>query len=353
VDIRDAYHRIRIRKSDQWKTAFRTRYGQFEYTVMPFGLTNAPATFQAYINRALTGLIDDFCVVYLDDILIYSQTREEHTSHILQVLDRLEQSHLFVKQSKCVFYQDRVDFLGFIIDREGISMDPDRVQAVQEWPTPESVHDIQVFLGFANFYRRFISGYSRIASPITALLKKTCTPFSWTEQADAAFELLKTAFSSAPILVHWDPDRPTRVETDASNKAISGILSQQVDSRWRPVAYWSRKLSDAELRWATGQKELLAIIESFEHWSHYLEGTDRKFVVLTDHQALKGVVAALARDLRGRLARWVYRLAGFDFDIEHRPGKKTPLTPSLADLTIWRQRLPIKTCYRPCRLNFK
>jgi hypothetical protein len=327
LDIRDAYHRIRIRKSDQWKTAFRTRYGQFEYTVMPFGLTNAPATFQAYINRALTGLIDDFCIVYLDDILIYSQTREEHTSHILQVLDRLEQSHLFVKQSKCVFYQDRVDFLGFIIDREGISMDPDRVKAVQEWPTPESVHDIQVFLGFANFYRRFISGYSRIASPITDLLKKTCTPFSWTEQADAAFELLKTAFSSAPILVHWNPNRPTRVETDASNKAISGILSQQVDSRWRPIAYWSRKLSDAELRWATGQKELLAIIESLEHWSHYLEGTDRKFVVLTDHQALKGVVAAPARDLRGRLARWVYRLAAFDFDIEHRPGKTNPADP--------------------------
>jgi reverse transcriptase-like protein len=171
LDLRDAYHRIRIRKSDQWKTAFKTRYGQFEYTVMPFGLTNAPSTFQAYINRALVGFVDVCCIVYLDDILIFSRTREEHTSHILQVLDRLEQSHLFAKQSKCTFYQDRVEFLGFIIDRDGISMDPKRVEAIQGWPPPESIHDIQVFLGFANFYRRFIRNYSRLTAPITALLK--------------------------------------------------------------------------------------------------------------------------------------------------------------------------------------
>jgi hypothetical protein len=328
LDLRDAYHRIRIRPTDRWKTAFKTRYGQFEYTVMPFGLTNAPATFQAYINRALAGLLDVFCIVYLDDILIYSRTREEHTTHILQVLDRLEQFQLFAKQSKCSFYQDRVEFLGFIISRDGISMDPERVKAIEEWPPPESIHDIQVFLGFANFYRRFIEGYSRITAPITALLKGgQTTPFHWTEPAAAAFAQLKSAFSLAGFLAHWEPQRLTRVETDASNKAISGILSQQIDSQWRPVAYWSRKLTDAELRWATGQKELLAIIESLEHWSHYLEGTDRKFIVLTDHEALKGVVAAPARDLRGRLARWVYRLAGFDFDIEHRPGKTNPADP--------------------------
>lgn len=328
LDLRDAYHRIRIRKEDRWKTAFKTRYGQFEYTVMPFGLTNAPATFQAYINRALAGLVDVFCVVYLDDILIYSRTREEHTQHILQVLDRLEQFQLFAKPSKCSFYQERVEFLGFIIDQEGITMDPKRVESIQSWPAPESTHDIQVFLGFANFYRRFIEGYSRITTPITALLQGCgAGPFQWTTAAAEAFDILKKAFASAKVLRYWNPDRPTRVETDASNKAISGILSQLVDSQWHPAAFWSRKLTDTELRWATGQKELLAIVESLEHWSHYLEGIDKKFIVLTDHQALKGVITAPPRDLRGRLARWVYRLSGFDFDLEHRPGKTNPADP--------------------------
>lgn len=213
LDLRDAYHRIRFRRTDRWKTAFKTRYGQFEYTVMPFGLTNAPATFQAYINRALAGLLDVFCIVYLDDILIYSRNREEHTAHILQVLDRLEQFQLFAKQSKCSFYQERVEFLGFIIGRDGISMDPERVKAIEEWPPPESIRDIQVFLGFANFYRRFIDGYSRITAPITALLKGgATTPFQWTEPAAAAFTQLKSAFSSASFLVHWEHQHLTRVK---------------------------------------------------------------------------------------------------------------------------------------------
>lgn len=329
IDIRDAYHRIRIKESDRWKGAFRTRYGHFEYTVMPFGLTNAPATFQAYIHRALAGLLDIFCIVYLDDIVIYSQNREDHTAHLRQVLERLQRAQLYAKLSKCTFYQHSVEFLGFIVDREGVSMDPARVRAIADWTPPESFRDIQVFLGFANFYRKFIQSYSRITAPLTALLKGSIRgvkhgPFDLPPDALAAFNEIKEAFASATILRHWDPTKESKVETDASNRAVSGILSQLTADQWRPVAYWSRKLTETEERWHTGQQELCAIVEALDHWRHYLEGLDRKFTVLTDHQALKGVVDSPARDLRGRLARWVYRLSAFDFDLQHQAGKKNP-----------------------------
>lgn len=323
LDLRDAYHRIRIKEGDQWKTAFRTRYGQFEYTVMPFGLTNAPATFQSYMHKALAGLEDHICVGYLDDILVYSDTIEEHERHLQLVHERLRQYQLFVKASKCEYFRNEVEFLGFIVSAEGISMDPRRVETIRQRPTPESVQDIQVFLGFSNFYRKFIEAYSRITEPITRMLNNEhkALPFDWTEEAEEAFQALKDAFCSATVIRHWDPRLETQVETDASQRAISGILSQKHGSDWRPVAYWSRKLSDTELRWHTGQQELLAIVEGLEHWRHFLEGSGKTFVVWTDHQALKGVIESPARDLRGRLARWVYRLAQFDFDLRHRPGK--------------------------------
>ncbi|KPM33905.1 hypothetical protein AK830_g12666, partial [Neonectria ditissima] len=305
IDIRDAYHRIRIKPEDQWKTAFRTRYGHFEYTVMPFGLTNAPATFQAYIHRALAGLLDTHCIAYLDDILVYSQTREQHTKDVKEVLQRLRDFQLYAKLSKCAFYQKEVEFLGYIVGQDGLKMEPSKVRAIAEWPPLKSVKEIQVFQGFCNFYRKFIPKYSSITAPLTALLKnnKRQEEFDLGAEGEEAFQKLKEAFCSATILRHWDPLKRTR---------------------WRPVAYMSRKLTETEQRWGIGQQELLAVIESLEHWSHYLLGLSEKFLLLTDHQALKGVIAAPARDLRGRLARWVYRLAPFDFDIEHRPGKLNP-----------------------------
>src|SRR5580692_3178868 len=171
IDLQDAYHRIAIAKEDQWKTAFRTRYGHFEYCVMPFGLTNSPATFQAYINKALSGLVDVICVVYLDDILIYSENLEDHRRHVREVFERLRRFSLYANLKKCSFFQTEVEFLGFIVGREGIRMDPKRVEAVTQWPQPTSIHDIQIFLGFVNFYRRFIERYSHITRPLTKLLK--------------------------------------------------------------------------------------------------------------------------------------------------------------------------------------
>jgi hypothetical protein len=199
LDVKEAYYRIRIAEGDEWKTAFRTRYGLYEYLVMPFGLTNAPATFQSYIHQALRGYLDEFCVTYLDDILIFSPNRETHTKHIRQVLERLRAAQLYCKPSKCSFYQDRVEFLGYIIDRDGISMDSERVRTIQEWPEPKTYREIQVFLGFCNFYRRFIRGYSELALPLTSLLKgmkKGKKPGSvrLMGETKASFQRLQTAF---------------------------------------------------------------------------------------------------------------------------------------------------------------
>lgn len=328
IDVQDAYYRIRIREGDEWKTAFRTRYGHFEYTVMPFGLTNAPATFQNYIHIALRGLLDLFCVAYLDDILVFSGDRESHTRHLHQVLERMRQAELYAKPSKCVFYQNQVEFLGYVVSQEGISMDPRRVNTIVSWEMPRSYHDVQVFLGFCNFYRRFIPNYSRIALPLTDLLKgsvngKKPGKVQLSLAQRIAFRRLITAFQSASLLRHFDPERRIRVETDASNQGMAGILSQPDDlGLYHPVAFWSRKFAGAEVHYATPDQELFAIVYSFKHWRHYLEGSIHPVEVLSDHANLRTFMKQ--PKLNGRQARWCMFLSPFDFVIRHRAGKTNP-----------------------------
>ncbi len=325
LDLKDAYHRLRIREGDEWKTAFRTRYGHFEYCVMPFGLSNAPATFQAYINHALVGLVDVTCVVYLDDILIYSENPDEHTKAVRQVLERLQQYCLFVNLDKCDFNTDKVEFLGFVISPDGVAMEESRVTAIQNWPIPETTREVQVFLGFANFYRRFIYAYSRVATGLTNILKGG-RPFEWTKEAAESFERLQRAFTIAPMLRHFDPVLRIRVETDASGFAIAGILTQLfgegAESNWHPIAYYSKKMSDAEGRYETHDSELLAIIVAFRTWRHYLAYARREVVVKTDHNNLKYFMTK--RKLNSRQARWAEELAAFDFILEYRAGSKNP-----------------------------
>jgi transposase InsO family protein len=331
LDIRSAYNLVRIREGDEWKTAFRTRYGHFEYLVMPFGLANAPATFQAYINRVLSDYLDVFCIVYLDDILIYSQSVEEHTTHVRLVLERLYKHGLYAKLEKCEFHVYRVGFVGFNISPTGVSMEESRVSAVKDWPEPKKHRDIQVFLGFANFYRRFIAGFSRVSEPLSALLKgakagKFSTPFQMTEPARQAFQALKNAFSTAPTLVHYDPAKEIRVETDASGYAIAGVLSQPGEDpaqrHWHPVAYWSRKMAPAERNYAAGDAEMLAIVEAFKQWRHYLEGAAQAITVVTDHANLRSFMTT--KELNRRHARWAERLAAFNFTIVYRQGRLNP-----------------------------
>ncbi|KAJ1603622.1 hypothetical protein NDA14_000871 [Ustilago hordei] len=268
LDLRAAYNLIRIAKGDEWKTAFGTQLGLYEYLVMPFGLANAPAHFQSFINDIFQDIIGVYVVVYLDDFLIFSDTEEVHVKHVTEVLTRLRGNRLFAKLSKCEFHTKTVEFLGYIIKPTGIEMDPEKVRTVKEWPMPESIHDIQRFLGFANFYRRFIAHFARIAKPLTALVKpiERFKKFELPEEAQQAFHKLIQAFTSAGVLQHFDYHLPTRLETDASDFAIAGVLKQEHEGRWHPVAFYSRKMSSAEKNYEIHDKELLAVVACLTQW---------------------------------------------------------------------------------------
>jgi hypothetical protein len=323
LDIRGAYNLVRMAEGEEWKTAFRTRYGLFESLVMPFGLTNAPADFQALINDVLRQFLDDFCTAFLDDILIYSNTLEEHKKQVYKVLKALSDAGLHLKPEKCHFHKQEVKYLGFIVGTKGVRMDPDKVSCVRDWQTPGNVTDVQCFLGFANFYRRFIRDYSKVVSPLTSLTKKEggkYVPFVWGPAQQKAFEDLKKAFTTAPILRHFDYDREIVVETDASDYVSAGVLSQYDDEGiLHPVAFYSKKHSPAECNYEIYDKELLAIVRAFEEWRPHLEGSSHPIQVLSDHKNLEYFMST--KLLNRRQARWSEFLSRFDFRITYRPGK--------------------------------
>jgi hypothetical protein len=266
IDIIAAFYNIRIAEGDEWKTAFRTRYGLYEWLVTPFGLTGAPATFQRYINRQLRDILDVYCSAYVDDVLVYSDgTLEDHYEKVAEVLTRLQRAGLHADIRKCEFATKEIKYLGFIIKAgEGVKVDPEKVAAIREWEAPTTVRGVRQFVGFANFYREFIEDFSQIAAPLTALTKKGAT-FHWGPVEDEAFQILKEAFITAPILTHWDPDKDTVVEADASGFAIGACLSQHdAVGRLRPVAYYSRRLSPAECNYEIHDRELLAIITALQ-----------------------------------------------------------------------------------------
>src|SRR5260221_6990103 len=246
LDVRWWYNQIRIAKGEEWKAAFRTRYGLFEYNVMPLDPPTPPATFQHFINDTLREYLDVFCTAYLDDILIYSDTLEEHKVHVRQVLEALQNAGVLLRAEKCEFLTQQTTYIGLIVSPEGINMDPKKTKAVSEWGTPKNVKDVQAFLGFANFYRRFIQGFSALASPLSALTRKD-TAFAWTSATENAFQALKLAFTTVPILQHFDPEKTILVETDASDLVSAGILSQHDNNnRLHPIAYFSKKHTPAE-----------------------------------------------------------------------------------------------------------
>ena len=322
LDVRDAFNRIRVAEGDEYKTAFRTRYGHFEYLIMPFDLCNAPATFQSYINDVLHEFLDEFCVAYLDDVLIYTDdSLEDHINHVRQVLQRLLDNGLYVKLEKCEFHVQETKFLGFIISPNDIAMDPDRIAIIVDWPTPKSQHDILVFLGFANFYRRFMEAYSRVVLPLTNLLRKS-QRFFWTKWAQQAFDTLKKLFTEAPILKHFDPDLPIILHTDSSGTAISEIISQSHNDILHPIAFWSRKCLPVECNYDIHDREMLAIIESMKHWRHYFEDAKYPIQIYSDHKNLETFMTT--KILNRRQARWAEFLANYDFVLIHISDKKNP-----------------------------
>jgi len=318
MDLKNGFNLIRIREGDEWKTAFRTRYGLYKFQVMPFGLTNAPSTFQDMINHVLSDLLDVGVLAYMDDILIYAKTREEHDRLVKDVLQRLEDKGLAVAAEKCVWSAQEVEFLGYVIGRNGIEMARNKVEAVLNWKTPRSLMETQSFLGFANFYRRFIQDNSRVARPLTELTKKS-EKWVWTKEAEEAFRELKNRFTSAPILAHFDAQKPVIIETDASDFAIGAVLSQRdIKGRLHPVAFHSRKFAPAEINYEIHDKELLAIVDAFKHWRRYCEGATNQVQVFSDHQNLEYFTTT--KVLNRRQARWAQELAGIDFRIYYRPG---------------------------------
>jgi hypothetical protein len=319
LDIIAAFNHIRIADGQEWLTAFNTRYGLFETLVMPFGLSNAPATFQARINEVLRPFLDIFCTAYIDDILIYSDTLQDHRQHVKTVLQALKDAGLHCDIKKCEFEVTEVTYLGMIVSTSGVQMDPRKVQCIVDWEPPECLKDVQAFLGFSNFYRRFIKGFSRIVKPLVALTKKDAR-FEWNKKCSKAFETLKKAFITAPILRHFDPNKETIVEADSSDFVSSGILSQYDDDGvLYPVAFMSEKFDAAECNYEIYDKELLAIVRCFEKWRSELSGGDHPITVLTDHRNLTYFMST--KHLTQRQVRWSEFLSQFDYAIKSTPGK--------------------------------
>ncbi|KAH6588894.1 hypothetical protein BASA50_010428 [Batrachochytrium salamandrivorans] len=319
LDLRGAYNLLRIKEGDEPKTSFITKYGQFEFLVMPFGLANAPAQFQRMMNALFRDVVGKHVLVYLDDIVIYSDTMDEHVKQVQSVLGVLRDNGLYCKAEKCHFYQTEIKYLGYIISSNGIRMDPSKISAVQEWPTPRKVRDLQVFLGFTNFYRSLIKDYSNMTCHLTKLFKKD-SPFVWGPEQEKSLQALKDAFAHSDFLTHPDETRPFIVETDASDYAISGVLSQYDDTDvLRPIAFYARQMNSAERNYEIYDKELLAVVDSFKHWRHFLQGGHHPVTVLCDHKNLEYFMTT--KKLTRRQARWSLELSEYDFTLTHRPGK--------------------------------
>jgi hypothetical protein len=306
-------------KGEEWKMAFRTHYGLFESLVMLFGLMNAPTSFQHFINNVLQPYLDVFITAYLDNILIYTDNLDEHCIHVQKVLPALSDANLYLKPKKYEFHWQEVKYLGFIISMDGTKMDPTKVTTIQEWPTPMNVKDMQSFLGFANFYWHFIRGYSAIVAPLTRLTQKN-TAFIWDTACTDSFAALKHAFMTTPILGHFDYDCEAIIETDASHYVSAGILSQYDDEGiLHPVTFFSKKHSLVECNYEIYNKELMAIVCTFEEWQPELEGISHPVKVLSDHKNLEYFMTT--KLLNHRQTHWAEYLSCFNFKIVYRPGK--------------------------------
>ena len=310
IYLRSGYHQIRMREGDEWKTTFKTRDGLYEWMVMPFGLSNAPSTFMRFMNHILKPCIGNFVVVYFDDILIYSKNLMEHLEHLRQLFSILREQRLFVNLKKCDFYVDIIIFLGYVVTKDGIEMDRSKIEAITNWPTPSSIHDVRSFHGLVSFYRRFIRGFSSIMAPITECLKGD--KFKWTSVAEESFELIKKKVTEAPCLVLPDFNKVFEVECDASQVGIGAVLSQE----GRPIAFFSEKLNEAKRKYSTYDKEFYAIYRSLFHWSQY--SLYKPFVLFSDHEALKFLNHQ--HKLNRRHATWVEFLQAYNFTIKHKAG---------------------------------
>ena len=321
LDLASGFHQMKVEDSSVKYTAFNTRYGLYEFLVMPFGLTNAPSYFVDLMNRTFRDFLDRFVLIFIDDILVYSKTEEEHKHHLHLVLTRLKENKLNAKFSKCLFWKKEVDFLGHVISSHGISVNSNKVVAIQAWKRPSNVREVRSFMGIAGYYRKFIKDFSKIATPLTNLTRKNQV-FKWTEKCEQAFVKLKEALISAPVLKVPEGNENMVVYTDASGLGLGAVLMQQN----QVIAYASRQLKPHETRYATHDLELAAVVYALKLWRHYLLGA--KFQLFTDHKALKYLFSQ--KDLNMRQHRWVEFLADYDLEISYTPGKANLVADALS-----------------------
>jgi RNase H-like domain found in reverse transcriptase/Reverse transcriptase (RNA-dependent DNA polymerase)/Integrase zinc binding domain/Integrase core domain len=319
LDIRQAFHRIRMDPESEDFTTFRTRYGLYKCKVLPFGLCNGPATYQRYMNDVLIDYLDDFCIAYLDDILIYSDDLRDHNGHVEKVLTRLREAGLQADIKKCEFNVIRTKYLGYILTTQGLEMDPDKVEPLKNWVRPTTVTGVKSYLGFCGFYRQFIRDFGKIAKPLTALTRPT-EPFLWTKECTTAFEELREHLLHIQSVYHFDPELPTKLETDASDGVVAGVLSQLHDtSIWRPVGFYSKVLSGPETNWEIHDKELFAIVKAFHKWHPELTSVRNRVDVYTDHRSLEYFMTT--KILTAKQVRWMELLSQFNFRIVYTEAK--------------------------------
>jgi hypothetical protein len=313
-------HQIRMKEADIPKTAFITHEGHYEFLVMPFGLCNSPSTFQSLMNHVFHSFLRHFVLFFFDDILIYRKTWTNHLDHVERVLHLLSQHQLFLKQSKCAFGASKVEYLGHLVGKDGIRVDPQKIEAMQEWPHPKTLKILRGFLGLIGYYRKFVKNYGKIATPLTALLKNNS--FTWTPSAAQAFQTLKMAMCTTPVLALPDFTKTFVLECDASRKGIGVVLMQEV---WL-LAFTSKQLSERNMGKSIYEKEMLAILHSVDLWCPYL--LEQCFQIKTDHQSIKYFLEQCISSLEQQ--KWVTKLFGYDYEIIYKKRKDNVIVDALS-----------------------
>ena len=321
IDMRSGYYQLKIKGIDVLKTTFRTRYGHYEFMVMPFGLTNAPTAFMDLMNRVFRPYLDRFVIVFIDEILVYSGSREKHAEHLRIVLETLREHQLYAKLSKCQFWLDRVAFLGHIISAEGISVDPQKIEAIVNWKPPTNVTEIRSFLGLAGYYRKFVEGFSKIATPLTRLIRKE-EKFIWSDACQHSFDELNHRLTSAPVLTLPSGSEGFVVYCDASRQGLGCVLMQHE----RVIAYASRQLKKHEQNYPTHDLELAAVVFALRIWRHYLYGVPCR--IFTDHKSLQYLFTQ--KELNMRQRQWIELIKDYDCTIEYHPSKANEVADALS-----------------------
>ncbi|KAL2035927.1 hypothetical protein VTO58DRAFT_101845 [Aureobasidium pullulans] len=359
LDLVSGFWQLLMDPGSVAKTAFNTIYGKYEFLVMPFGLCNAPATFQTLMNRVLRPFLWKTCVVYLDDILIFSKSKREHAQHLQQVFAVLQQEKLFTSEKKCVIGVQKVEFCGHLITPDQTRPLQDKLNIIRTWPTPSNAQQVRQFLGLASYYRRYIQGFAKLAAPLSDLLKeedadlraKKRRPISWNAQCTVSFKTLKEALATGPVLVAPDKDKPYTVETDASEWAIGSVLYQEgQDNKLHPVAFGGRKLRNAELNYPVHEKEGPAIKEALRQWEHYIQNGFTT-VILTDHESLKYLQTM--KTPSKRVARWFEEFSEFDIDIRYRKGSEAIVPDALSRRPDFMGTIPANVAERINAMRFK